>query len=127
MSEFLQKPEIQGIIIGGLTFLIIGAFHPLVIKAEYYFGTKIWWAFLAMGIIFLLFAYWSSTVFMSAILAILGFSSLWSILEIKAQAERVRKGWFPKNPKRHYNFDDEKDNLSKQNNNQPENDYTRAD
>ncbi len=118
MLEFLQKPEIQGIVIGVLTFLIIGVFHPLVIKAEYYFGTKIWWAFLVMGVIFLVLAYWSSTVFMSAIFAILGFSSLWSILEIKEQAERVRKGWFPKNPQRHYDFDDTKDNLSQQNNNQ---------
>jgi hypothetical protein len=34
-----------------VVFLIIGAFHPIVIKAEYYFGTKSWWAFLIAGII----------------------------------------------------------------------------
>ena len=35
-----------GILIGLATFLIIGLFHPLVIKGEYYFGTRCWWAFL---------------------------------------------------------------------------------
>ncbi|MBQ9963354.1 MAG: DUF4491 family protein, partial [Alistipes sp.] len=29
-----------GIIIGVATFLIIGLFHPIVIKAEYYIGTR---------------------------------------------------------------------------------------
>ena len=29
-----------GILIGLATFLIIGLFHPLVIKGEYYFGTR---------------------------------------------------------------------------------------
>ena len=31
----------DGIIIGIGTFLIIGLLHPVVIKAEYYFTTKI--------------------------------------------------------------------------------------
>ena len=43
----------DGIIIGVATFLIIGVCHPLVIKAEYYFGVKSAWAFLAIGILFL--------------------------------------------------------------------------
>ncbi len=29
-----------GILIGGAAFLIIGLFHPIVIKAEYYDGTR---------------------------------------------------------------------------------------
>jgi hypothetical protein len=36
----------------------------------------------------------------SAILAILGFTMLWSIGELKHQAKRMEKGWFPKNPYR---------------------------
>ena len=39
-----------GIIIAVSTFLIIGMFHPIVIKAEYYTGTRLWWVFLALGI-----------------------------------------------------------------------------
>lgn len=37
--------QCYGLIIGAATFLIIGLFHPLVIKGEYYFGVKIWWMF----------------------------------------------------------------------------------
>ncbi len=102
MLQFLQTPSIQGILIGLITFFVIGLFHPLVIKGEYYFGVKIWWIFLVMGVIFLILAYLADTIFLSAVLGILGFSSLWSIHEIKEQENRVRKGWFPKNPKRKY-------------------------
>ena len=35
----------------------------------------------------------------STILGVVAFSSLWSILELFKQRERVEKGWFPKNPK----------------------------
>ena len=41
-----------GIIVGLATFLIIGIFHPIVIKAEYYLGIKCWWMFLLAGILF---------------------------------------------------------------------------
>ena len=34
-----------GLIIAFGTFLIIGVFHPIVIKTEYYFGTGPWWVF----------------------------------------------------------------------------------
>ena len=40
----------QGLLLGAATFLIIGIFHPIVIKTEYYFGTKPWWVFLLLGI-----------------------------------------------------------------------------
>lgn len=36
----------------------------------------------------------------STILGVVAFSSLWSILELFKQRERVANGWFPKNPKR---------------------------
>jgi len=44
--------NITGLIVGLVTFLVIGLFHPLVIKAEYYWGVKSWWLFLIMGIDF---------------------------------------------------------------------------
>ena len=40
-----------GVIIAVITFLIIGLCHPLVIKMEYYTGTKYWWTFLVVGLI----------------------------------------------------------------------------
>ena len=30
----------DGLLIGIATFLIIGLFHPVVVKAEYYWGTQ---------------------------------------------------------------------------------------
>ena len=39
MTEFLSQYNLLGPVIGLSTFLIIGLFHPLVIKGEYYFGT----------------------------------------------------------------------------------------
>ena len=41
----------EGILLGAGAFLCIGLFHPLVIKAEYYFGVKSWWAFLIVGLL----------------------------------------------------------------------------
>ena len=45
--EFLH---FDGLLIGMATFLIIGLFHPVVVKAEYYWGTRCWWLFLLLGI-----------------------------------------------------------------------------
>ncbi len=87
-----------GVIVGLATFLIIGLFHPIVIKAEYYLGTKCWWVFLVAGIIFCVLSIAVDNLIASTILGVTAFSSFWSILELKEQRERVRKGWFPKGP-----------------------------
>lgn len=90
----------SGIIIAVVSFLVIGIFHPIVIKAEYYFGVKCWWIFALVGIIFLVLSLFIEHSVISPLLGIIGCSSFWSILEIFEQRERVRKGWFPKNPNR---------------------------
>ena len=36
----------------------------------------------------------------SSLLGVFAFSSFWTIKEIFEQEERVRKGWFPANPKK---------------------------
>ncbi|KGM95971.1 membrane protein [Clostridium novyi A str. 4552] len=92
--------NIQGVLIGLSAFLIIGAFHPIVIKGEYYFGKGIWPIFLVVGIIFLTTSIFTKNQMGSAILGVIGFSCLWSIIEIFEQETRVKKGWFPQNPKR---------------------------
>lgn len=94
----------QGVIIGIAAFVIIGIFHPIVIKSEYYIGKKIWPLFLIVGIILIGASLFIDNVIISAILGVTGFSSLWSINEIIEQETRVKKGWFPYNPK--------KDNLN---------------
>lgn len=100
----------QGLAIGACTFLIIGVFHPLVIKGEYYFGVKINYAFAALGIVASILALLTQGVFLSAVLAVVAFSSFWSIKEVIEQKERVRKGWFPANPKRLNKGDDNNQN-----------------
>lgn len=90
----------NGIIIAVATFFIIGLFHPIVIKAEYYWGVKCWPIFAVIGIILLTASLFISDTLWAAIIGVIGCSALWSILEIFEQRERVRKGWFPKNPNR---------------------------
>ena len=92
----------EGLLLGLATFLVIGIFHPIVIKTEYYFGTRPWWVFLLLGIVCSAGALFVEEVFWSALLGIVGFSSFWTIKELFEQEERVRKGWFPKNPRRKY-------------------------
>lgn len=94
----------EGLLLGLATFLTIGIFHPIVIKTEYYTGTRYWWVFLLAGIACGIGALFIANLFWSALSGIIGFSSLWSIKELFEQEERVRKGWFPKNPKRKYKF-----------------------
>lgn len=88
----------QGLMIGVITFLAIGTFHPLVIKAEYHYSSSIWPCFLIAGIIFCVLSLFVHQVLVSATLAVLGFSSFWSIGELKMQEKRVERGWFPDNP-----------------------------
>ena len=94
-----------GILIGAVTFLVIGLFHPLVIKSEYYFGVKCWWVFLLAGILCAALSLYVENIYLSIILGVVSFSSFWSILEVFEQRERVRKGWFPMNPKRKEDYD----------------------
>ncbi len=98
--DFLETYNLTGLIIGICTFLIIGIFHPVVIKCEYYFGTRCWWVFLILGIIGIVAALCVREVFWSSLLGVFAFSSFWTILEIFEQKGRVKKGWFPMNPKR---------------------------
>lgn len=103
-----------GIIIAVSTFLIIGLCHPLVIKQEYYSGTKYWWTYLLVGIVSIAVAFIAPNWFeservgiaVSAILGVTGASFLWGIGELFAQKKRVQKGWFPMNPKRRHEYED---------------------
>jgi hypothetical protein len=90
----------QGVIIGLVAFVIIGVFHPIVIKSEYYFGVRVWPVFLMVGILSIIASLFIGNAILSAVAGVFGFASLWSIRELQEQVERVEKGWFPKNPKR---------------------------
>ena len=98
--EFLNDYHLSGLLIGICTFLIIGLFHPVVVKAEYYWGTKCWWLFLILGIAGVVTSLCVDNIRVSSLLGVFAFSSFGTIKEIFEQEERVKKGWFPKNPKR---------------------------
>ncbi|MBQ5879713.1 MAG: DUF4491 family protein [Alistipes sp.] len=100
MTEFLATYNLTGLAIGIATFLIIGLFHPLVIKGEYHFGVGCWWVFLVMGLMSIVGSVMVHDIFFSTLLAVWGASSLWSIGELFHQRKRVERGWFPANPKR---------------------------
>ena len=89
-----------GILMALCTVLTIGMFHPLVIKTEYYTGTRFWWLFLLGGLLCVVGAFFIADVFWSSIVGVVGASFLWSIGELFEQKKRVERGWFPMNPKR---------------------------
>lgn len=88
-----------GILIGLTSFLIIGLFHPIVIKAEYYFTKRIFPLFILAGILFLIGSIAVTNIFLSATFGVVGFTCFWSIKELFEQEKRVEKGWFPKREK----------------------------
>lgn len=92
----------SGLLVGISTFLIIGLFHPIVIKAEYYWGTRCWWVFLVLGVAGTIGSLLVENILLSSLLGVFAFSSFWTIKEVFDQEKRVKKGWFPKNPKRKY-------------------------
>ena len=100
MTQMLASCGLLGLAIGLCTFLVIGMFHPVVIKCEYHFGVRCWWWFLLLGIAAGDASVAVADVFWSSVLGVVSFSSLWTILEIFEQRKRVERGWFPANPKR---------------------------
>lgn len=89
-----------GIIVGLATFIIIGIFHPLVIKAEYHLGKRCWWMFALAGVAFATLSIFTKSLVWSTITGVTAFSCFWSIHELIEQENRVKKGWFPANPKK---------------------------
>lgn len=94
-----------GLIIGVSVFLLIGLFHPIVIKAEYYFGKRVWWVFGVTGLASMAGSILAQDLCLSLFLGVFSMVCLWSIPELFQQEQRVKKGWFPKNPKRRYPFE----------------------
>ncbi len=100
MTEFLSQYHLTGLAIGLCTFLVIGIFHPIVIKCEYYFGAGCRWWFAVLGAAMCAVSVAVADLFWSVLAGVVAFSAFWSIGEIKEQRERCRKGWFPRNPRR---------------------------
>ncbi|MCQ2141639.1 MAG: DUF4491 family protein, partial [Bacteroidales bacterium] len=81
-------------------FLLIGIFHPIVVKAEYHWGKRCWPLFAIAGAALCVAALLVKGMVISSIMGVAGFSCFWSIHELFLQEKRVKKGWFPVNPKK---------------------------
>ena len=94
-----RELNVGGVVVVAVLRLGIGAFHPLGIWCEDRFTQRSWTVFLIAGLLCLLAALLIKGL-LSILLGLLGAGCLWSIRELKEQAKRVERGWFPKNPKR---------------------------
>ena len=79
----------SGILIGVFTFFLIGLFHPIVIYAEYYFGSRCWPVFLLVGILCMILSVRMQEILWSVSLGVLGVSCFWSIKELKEQEKTL--------------------------------------
>lgn len=87
----------QGILLGVVSFLIIGIWHPIVIKGEYHFGKeKCVPVFILVGLVCTAAALFIQNMVFSTAVALFGFSAFWGVKEVFEQENRVNKGWFPK-------------------------------
>lgn len=102
--EWLNEYHLSGLLIGICTFLIIGLFHPVVVKAEYYWGTKCWWIFLILGIAGVAASLSTDNILVSSLLGVFAFSSFWTIKEVFEQEERVKKVGSLRIPNGHTSF-----------------------
>ncbi len=97
----LKLMNFYGLVLGLVSFLIIGLCHPLVAKMEYYWSKKSWWILFILGFIFLIISFLVKEK-LSIIFGIISFAFFWSTIEIFKQHERVMKGQAKANPKRKY-------------------------
>ena len=103
-----------GLIIGAITFLLIGLFHPIVIKSEYFLRTRSWILFLIGGFIFAGISIFVKNTYGSLIAGVVSCCCFWSIKELFEQEIRVLKGWFPMNPERASYYEKIQEKLKKQ-------------
>jgi hypothetical protein len=89
-----------GLVLSACVLALIALFHIIVVKFEYYVGTKFWPVFLATGLVCVILSLLTANDLLSGILGVTGVFLFWSIRELIEQKERVKKGWFPRNPNR---------------------------
>jgi hypothetical protein len=99
-DAFLIEHRLFGVVLGVCVFLIIGLFHPLVVRTEYRFGVRAGWGFLLFGLGVGTACVLVDSLFLSGCLGVTAFASFWSIREVFQQRDRVAKGWFPANPRK---------------------------
>ena len=86
-----------GILIGIVTFTIIGLGFPLVIRGERYFGYWAWAHMISIGFLIIFASLFVQTDWLSVIVGVIGATFVWGSTELKEQAIRAELGWFPFN------------------------------
>ena len=89
-----------GPILAAITFGTIGFGHVAVRKFNYLYGTKPTPFVFSLGLMFLFLSLFVRSDLASAILGIIGITTLWDSLELIRQEERIRRGHAPANPDR---------------------------
>lgn len=92
----------NGLLLGMVAFITIGLFHPIVAKAEYYIGKKIWGVFFVLGFAFAALSLFFRSNLGSVILGTIGAGAFWSTHEVFKQHQRVLLGRAKRNPNRIY-------------------------
>ena len=90
----------SGVIVGVVTIVSIMAYHPLVIRTEYRWGSRAKWLFIALVVVHWLMQPTDARTVAEICLSVFAFASFWSAHEVKLQRQRVLKGRFPDNPNR---------------------------
>ncbi len=84
-----------GLLLGVVTFFIIGLGFVWVIRGERFLG-YLWWPYIiGLGILLVLGSLFVSSDWGSALLGAVGASLVWGATELKEQAIRTELGWFP--------------------------------
>ncbi|RIK50816.1 MAG: DUF4491 domain-containing protein [Chloroflexi bacterium] len=86
-----------GILIGLVTFTIIGLGFPLVIRGERYFGYWAWVYMMSIGFLIIFVSLFIQNDWGSVIVGVIGAIFVWGSTELKEQAVRAELGWFPFN------------------------------
>ncbi len=85
----MKELNFFGFLTGLFSFIVIGLFHPVVIKLEYHFGKKIWWILFFPGVLLSVISLFFMNDTVSVLLGILGFALIWSARELIEQHKRV--------------------------------------
>ena len=84
-----------GLLLGLVTFFIIGLGFVWVIRGERFLG-YLWWPYvMGLGILLVLGSLFVPSDWGSALLGAVGASLVWGATEFKEQAIRAELGWFP--------------------------------
>lgn len=86
-----------GLLVGLVTFCVIGLGFPLVIRGERRFG-YLWWPYMmGIGLLFVVLSLFIRTDWICVLVAIVGATFIWGSTELKEQAVRAELGWYPFN------------------------------